>query len=177
MSSAEFESDLTQPGADLRAILALPLLLEIKYSIMDEREADLLLCSKTLSFVEGGTLLFSAKESLFKALFYQVGDWFDFDAARLTGFNVYPNEIEDVVALHPGVFEVAAIGVRDEHSGEALKLFIVRRDPGLTEVDILAFCREQLTGYKRPKAIEFCDELPKSNVGKILRLKLRDRES
>lgn len=87
MSSAEFESDLTQPGADLRAILDLQLLHKIKYSIMDEREADLLLCSKTLSFVEGGTLLFSAKESLFKALFYQVGDWFDFDAARLTGFN------------------------------------------------------------------------------------------
>ena len=99
------------------------------------------------------------------------------DMVIVSGFNVYPNEIEDVVALHPGVFEVAAIGVRDEHSGEALKLFIVRRDPGLTEVDILAFCRERLTGYKRPKAVEFCDELPKSNVGKILRRKLRERES
>ena len=99
------------------------------------------------------------------------------DMVNVSGFNVYPNEIEDVVALHPGVFEVAAIGVRDEHSGEAVKLFIVRRDPTLTEGDILAFCREGLTGYKRPKAVEFCDELPKSNVGKILRRKLRDRES
>jgi len=99
------------------------------------------------------------------------------DMVIVSGFNVYPNEIEDVVALHPGVFEVAAIGVRDEHSGEAVKLFIVRRDPGLTEGGILAFCRERLTGYKRPKAVQFCDELPKSNVGKILRRKLRDRES
>jgi len=72
---------------------------------------------------------------------------------------------------------VIVSGLRDEHSGEAVKLFIVRRDPELTEDDILAFCREQLTGYKRPKAVEFCDELPKSNVGKILRRKLRDRES
>ena len=87
------------------------------------------------------------------------------DMVIVSGFNVYPNEIEDVVASHPGVFEVAAIGVRDEHSGEAVKLFVVRRDTGLTEGDILAFCREQLTGYKRPKAVEFCDELPKSNVG------------
>src|SRR5471030_1740819 len=99
------------------------------------------------------------------------------DMVNVSGFNVYPNEIEDVVASHPGVFEVAAIGMRDEHSGEAVKLFIVRRDPALTEGDILAFCREQLTGYKRPKAVEFCDELPKSNVGKILRRKLREREN
>jgi len=93
------------------------------------------------------------------------------------GFVRIVDRKKDVVASHPGVFEVAAIGVRDEHSGEAVKLFIVRRDPELTEDDILAFCREQLTGYKRPKAVEFCDELPKSNVGKILRRKLRDRES
>ncbi|MFT4502935.1 long-chain-fatty-acid--CoA ligase [Caballeronia sp. 15711] len=99
------------------------------------------------------------------------------DMVIVSGFNVYPNEIEDVVASHPGVLEVAAIGVRDEHAGEAVKLFIVRRDPELTEGDILAFCREQLTGYKRPKTVEFCDELPKSNVGKILRRKLRERES
>ncbi|CAN7764152.1 long-chain-fatty-acid--CoA ligase [Caballeronia sp. LjRoot34] len=98
------------------------------------------------------------------------------DMVIVSGFNVYPNEIEDVVASHPGVFEVAAIGVRDEHSGEAVKLFVVRRDPDLSEGDILAFCRERLTGYKRPKAVEFCDDLPKSNVGKILRRKLRDRE-
>jgi long-chain acyl-CoA synthetase len=97
------------------------------------------------------------------------------DMVIVSGFNVYPNEIEDVVAMHPGVFEVAAIGVPDEHSGEAVKLFVVRRDVELTEDDILAFCRERLTGYKRPKSVEFCADLPKSNVGKILRRKLRER--
>jgi long-chain acyl-CoA synthetase len=97
------------------------------------------------------------------------------DMVIVSGFNVYPNEIEDVVAMHSGVFEVAAIGVPDEHSGEAVKLFVVRRDVELTEDDILAFCRERLTGYKRPKSVEFCADLPKSNVGKILRRKLRER--
>jgi long-chain acyl-CoA synthetase len=99
------------------------------------------------------------------------------DMVNVSGFNVYPNEIEDVVAMHPGVFEVAAIGVPDEHSGEAVKLFVVRRDPDLTEADVLAFCKDMLTGYKRPKTIEFCADLPKSNVGKILRRKLRERAS
>ena len=97
------------------------------------------------------------------------------DMVNVSGFNVYPNEIEDVVAMHPGVFEVAAIGVPDGHSGEAVKLFIVRRDAALTEADLLAFCKGKLTGYKRPKTIEFRAELPKSNVGKILRRKLRER--
>jgi acyl-CoA synthetase (AMP-forming)/AMP-acid ligase II len=96
------------------------------------------------------------------------------DMVNVSGFNVYPNEIEDVVAMHPGVFEVAAVGVSDAHSGEAVKLFVVRRDSGLTEADLLAFCKERLTGYKRPKTIEFRAELPKSNVGKILRRKLRE---
>ncbi|MCT8998190.1 long-chain-fatty-acid--CoA ligase [Chelativorans intermedius] len=95
------------------------------------------------------------------------------DMILVSGFNVYPNEIEDVVAQHPGVREVAAIGVPDEHSGEVPKLFVVRSDPALTEEDILAFCRKELTGYKRPKHVEFRDELPKSNVGKILRRELR----
>ena len=96
------------------------------------------------------------------------------DMILVSGFNVYPNEIEDVVAKHPGVFEVAAVGVPDQHSGEAVKLFIVKKDPALTDADVLAFCKQQLTGYKRPKVIEFRKELPKSNVGKILRRELRD---
>jgi long-chain acyl-CoA synthetase len=96
------------------------------------------------------------------------------DMILVSGFNVYPNEIEDVVAKLPGVFEVAAVGVPDQHSGEAVKLFIVKKDQALTDADIFAFCKEQLTGYKRPKIIEFRTELPKSNVGKILRRELRD---
>ena len=96
------------------------------------------------------------------------------DMILVSGFNVYPNEIEDVVAKIPGVFEVAAVGVPDGQSGEAVKLFIVKRDPALTEADVLSFCKEQLTGYKRPRHIEFRTELPKTNVGKILRRELRD---
>ncbi|RFU46993.1 long-chain-fatty-acid--CoA ligase [Paraburkholderia sp. DHOC27] len=96
------------------------------------------------------------------------------DMILVSGFNVYPNEIEDVVAAHPGVFEVVAVGVPDEQAGEVVKLYVVKRDPALTEADIFAFCKEQLTGYKRPKQIEFRDALPKTNVGKILRRTLRD---
>ncbi len=92
----------------------------------------------------------------------------------VSGFNVYPNEIEDVVAMIPKVLEVAAIGVPDEKSGEAVSLFVVKKDPTLTEEEIRAFCKENLTGYKRPRYIEFMDDLPKSNVGKILRRELRD---
>ena len=95
------------------------------------------------------------------------------DMILVSGFNVYPNELEDVVAMHPGVMEVAAIGVPDEHSGEAPKLFIVKKDPNLTVEAVNAFCKENLTGYKRPKYIEFRTELPKTNVGKILRRELR----
>ncbi len=96
------------------------------------------------------------------------------DMILVSGFNVYPNEIEDVVAGHDGVLEAAAIGVPDEHSGEVPKLFIVKKDPALTEDEVLAYCKKNLTGYKRPKYIEFRDELPKTNVGKILRRELRD---
>lgn len=100
------------------------------------------------------------------------------DMILVSGFNVYPSEIEGVVAAHPGVLECACIGVPDEHTGEAVKLFVVRRDPNLTEEALMGFCREQFTGYKKPKHIEFRDELPKSNVGKILRRELREpRES
>ena len=98
------------------------------------------------------------------------------DMILVSGFNVYPNEVEDAVMAHPGVLEVAAVGVPDEHSGEVVKLFVVRKDPNLTEEALKQFCRENLTGYKRPKLIEFRDSLPKSNVGKILRRELRDEK-
>ncbi len=96
------------------------------------------------------------------------------DMILVSGFNVYPNEIEDVVAMMPGVLEVAAVGVPDDKSGEAVKLVIVKRDQALTIDDVKAHCRDQLTGYKQPKIIEFRTELPKTNVGKILRRELRD---
>lgn len=95
------------------------------------------------------------------------------DMILVSGFNVYPNEIEDVLAHHPGVLEVAAIGIPDEHSGEVVKVFIVKRDSNLTEQAVMAYCRENLTGYKIPRVVEFRRELPKSNVGKILRRELR----
>ncbi len=96
------------------------------------------------------------------------------DMILVSGFNVYPNEIEEVAAMHPGVLECAAIGVPDEHSGEAVKLFVVKKDPALTEAELKTHCAENLTNYKRPRYIEFRAELPKSNVGKILRRELRD---
>jgi long-chain acyl-CoA synthetase len=96
------------------------------------------------------------------------------DMVLVSGFNVYPNEVEGVVAAHPGVLECAAIGVPDANSGEAVRLFVVRRDAALTEAELAAWCAEQLTGYKRPRSIVFLPELPKSNVGKILRRLLRD---
>ncbi|MGX8010389.1 long-chain-fatty-acid--CoA ligase [Mesorhizobium sp. ORM8.1] len=97
------------------------------------------------------------------------------DMILVSGFNVYPNELEEVVAHHPGVLEVAAIGVPDEHSGEVPKLFVVKKDPALTVETLMAYCRENLTGYKRPRFIEFRTELPKTPVGKILRRALRDQ--
>ena len=99
------------------------------------------------------------------------------DMILVSGFNVYPNEIEQVVAMMPGVLEVAAIGVPDEKSGEVPKLFIVKKDPSLTEAQVLAHCKAQLTGYKQPRYVEFRTELPKTNVGKILRRALRDEKA
>jgi long-chain acyl-CoA synthetase len=99
------------------------------------------------------------------------------DMILVSGFNVYPNEIEDVVAALPGVLEVAAVGVPDEKSGEAVRLYVVRRDPSLDERSIIEHCRKSLTGYKIPKQVVFRDSLPKTNVGKILRRALRDEDA
>ena len=98
------------------------------------------------------------------------------DMILVSGFNVYPNEIEGVVAAHPGVLECACIGVPDANSGEAVKLFVVRKDPSLTVDALMNYCKEQFTGYKKPKYIEFRNDLPKTNVGKILRRELRDEK-
>jgi long-chain acyl-CoA synthetase len=96
------------------------------------------------------------------------------DMILVSGFNVYPNEIEGVVARHPGVLEVAAVSQPDEHSGEVVAIFVVRKDPTLTAESLIEFCRTELTGYKIPRHVYFRDELPKTNVGKILRRALRD---
>jgi len=96
------------------------------------------------------------------------------DMILVSGFNVYPNEIEDVLASHPKIMDVAAIGVPSEKSGEVVKVFIVKKDKSLKEKDVIEFCRENLTGYKVPKHVAFIDELPKSPVGKILRRELRE---
>jgi long-chain acyl-CoA synthetase len=96
------------------------------------------------------------------------------DMIVVSGFKVFPNEIEAVVANHPGVLECAAVGVPDANSGEAVMLFVVKKDPNLTKEALAAYCAKEFTGYKRPKYIEFRSELPKTNVGKILRRELRD---
>jgi long-chain acyl-CoA synthetase len=98
------------------------------------------------------------------------------DMILVSGFNVYPNEVEDVVAMHPGVMEVAAVGVPNEKSGEAVKIFVVKKDQALTAETLIAHCREHLTGYKVPSQVEFRTDLPKTNVGKILRRELRDEK-
>jgi long-chain acyl-CoA synthetase len=99
------------------------------------------------------------------------------DMILVSGFNVYPNEIEEVIASHPGVLECAVIGVPDEKSGEAVKAFVVKKDPNVTADDIVKFCRDQLTAYKVPRHVEFRTSLPKTNVGKILRRQLRDEKT
>ncbi len=96
------------------------------------------------------------------------------DMIIVSGFNVYPNEIEDVVSGHPGVLEVAAVGIEDDKSGERVKIFVCKKQPDLSEEDLISWCRERMTSYKLPKEVEFRDELPKSTVGKILRRSLRD---
>jgi long-chain acyl-CoA synthetase len=96
------------------------------------------------------------------------------DMILVSGFNVYPNEIENVIVELEGVLEAAAIGLPDERSGEIVKIFVVRKDDSLTEQDIIDHCKVNLTNYKRPRVVEFRDDLPKTNVGKILRRELRD---
>jgi long-chain acyl-CoA synthetase len=96
------------------------------------------------------------------------------DMVLVSGFNVYPNEVEEVVCALGGVLECAVVGVSDEKTGEAVKLVIVRKDPNLTEEKVREYCRANLTGYKQPKVVEFRNELPKTPVGKILRRALRD---
>lgn len=98
------------------------------------------------------------------------------DMILVSGFNVYPNEVEGVAAMHPGVLECACIGVPDAHTGEAVKLFVVKKDPNLTAEQLADFCKKELTAYKRPRHIEFRNDLPKTNVGKILRRELRDEK-
>jgi long-chain acyl-CoA synthetase len=92
----------------------------------------------------------------------------------VSGFKVYPNEVEDVVASHPGVLECAVVGLPNPRSGEEVRLFVVKKDPELTAADLIAYCHTQLTHYKVPRSVEFRTELPKTNVGKILRRQLRD---
>jgi len=96
------------------------------------------------------------------------------DMILVSGFNVYPNEIEEIVSEHPGVLEVGAVGVPDATTGEAIKVAVVKKDPNLTAEDVISFCRRSLTGYKVPHRIEFREELPKTAVGKVLRRALRD---
>jgi long-chain acyl-CoA synthetase len=97
------------------------------------------------------------------------------DMILVSGFNVYPNEVEGVAVTHPGVLEVAAVAQPDERAGEVVALFAVRKDTALTEADLIEHCRKSLTGYKVPKRVHFRDELPKTNVGKILRRELKDQ--
>ncbi|HRE19225.1 MAG TPA: AMP-binding protein, partial [Rhodocyclaceae bacterium] len=97
------------------------------------------------------------------------------DMILVSGFNVYPNEVEEAVATHPGVMDVAAIGIADEKSGEAVKIFVVRKDKNLTEAALIEHCRTVLTGYKVPRHVEFRDDLPRTNVGKILRRALKEQ--
>jgi long-chain acyl-CoA synthetase len=92
----------------------------------------------------------------------------------VSGFNVYPNEVEDVIAMCPGVLEVCAVSMPDDKSTEAVRVVVVKSDPNLTKETIMAFCKERLTGYKMPRQIEFWSELPKTNVGKVLRRTVRD---
>ena len=95
------------------------------------------------------------------------------DMILVSGFNVYPNEVEAVAAQHPDIVEAAAVGVPDEKAGEVVKLYVISRNPALTEKEVIAFCRKNLPGYKAPRYVEFRDDLPRTNVGKILRRELR----
>ena len=125
------------------------------------------------TIIDGGWLCTGDIGQMSEDGFFQIVDRKK-DMILVSGFNVYPNEVEEVVAGHPKVLEAAAIGIPDEKSGEVVKLFVVKKDKSLTEAELKAYCRENMTGYKQPKVIEFRTELPKTNVGKILRRALRD---
>jgi long-chain acyl-CoA synthetase len=99
------------------------------------------------------------------------------DMILVSGFNVYPNEVEDVAVMHPGVMEAAAVGVTDPKTGEAVKLYVVKKDPSLTAEALIEHCRANMTAYKIPRQVAFRTELPKTNVGKILRRQLRDEKA
>jgi long-chain acyl-CoA synthetase len=129
-----------------------------------------------LTIVEDGWLCTGDIGIMTEDGFFQIVDRKK-DMILVSGFNVFPNEVEEVAMMHPKVMEAAAVGVADTKSGEAVKLFIVKKDSSLTEDELLAFCRERLTGYKLPRTIEFRKELPKTNVGKILRRMLKDEAS
>ncbi len=126
-------------------------------------------------FFEGGWFRTGDMGAMDKDGFFRIVDRKK-DMINVSGFNVYPNEVENVLANHEKVLEVAAIGVPDKHSNEVVKVYVVKADESLTEEELKEFCHDELTGYKRPKYIEFCKELPKSNVGKILRRELREKE-
>jgi long-chain acyl-CoA synthetase len=126
-------------------------------------------------FFEGGWFRTGDMGSMDEDGFFRIVDRKK-DMINVSGFNVYPNEIENVVASHEKVLEVAAIGVPDPHSNEVVKIFVVKADQSLTEEELKDYCHENLTGYKRPKHIEFCKDLPKSNVGKIIRRELREKK-
>jgi long-chain acyl-CoA synthetase len=129
--------------------------------------------AETASMIRDGWLCTGDIGTMDKDGFFKIVDRKK-DMILVSGFNVYPNEIEEVVAAHPKVLEVAAIGIPDSKSGEVVKIFVVKKDPSLTEKELIAYCRDNLTGYKVPKEITFRDELPKTNVGKILRRALRE---
>jgi len=127
--------------------------------------------SKTV--VDGGWLCTGDIGKMFPEGYFEIVDRKK-DMILVSGFNVFPNEVEDVISAHPKVLEVAAVGVPDDKSGEIVKVFVVKKDKSLTKEEIVSYCREHLTGYKVPKKVEFRSELPKTNVGKILRRKLRE---
>lgn len=125
------------------------------------------------TIVDGGWLCTGDIGKMFEDGFFQIVDRKK-DMILVSGFNVYPNEVEDVIASHPKVLEVAAIGLPDEKSGEMVKVYIVKKDKTLTDKEVIQFCKENMTGYKVPRLVEFRNELPKTNVGKILRRALKD---
>lgn len=157
------EGDNLAPGVNGEICIKGPQVMKGYWNRPDETEKVM----TSDGYFRTGDIAFMDEEGFFKIVDRKK------DMILVSGFNVYPNEIEDVVSHHPKVFEVAAIGVPDEKSGELVKIFVVKKDDSLTESELKSFCKENLTGYKMPRQIEFRLDLPKSNVGKILRKELR----